>query len=88
MKKALDIIIKARGFIFTLVVIALFGYLARQISLIASVTPDQSALDAAQKRVNVQSVKLDTKTINSLKNINTVDGSVNPGSVGRYDPFD
>ena len=88
MKKALDILMRIRSFIFTLVVIALFGYLARQVSQIASVTPDQAAVDQAQKRANIQTVKLDLKTINALNDVLSVDGSVNPGSVGRYDPFD
>lgn len=74
---------KAQPLIYGLVLVGVFGFTAYEVNQALNVQPaaQQTAIKPLPKIV------FDTKTIDSLKQLNKVTGEVPLGNLGGHDPF-
>lgn len=82
-KALIPLLVKAQPVIYGLLLVGVFGYTAYEVNLALNVQPatQQSAIKPLPKIV------FDTKTIDSLKQLNQVTGEVPLGNLGGHDPF-
>jgi hypothetical protein len=82
-KELLPILGKAQGLIFGCAVVALFGYTAYIVNQAVNVQPaaSQSVIQPLPK------ITFNNQTMNQLKTLNNVGGSVPLGSLGTNNPF-
>jgi hypothetical protein len=83
-KKWLPLIKKLQPYIFGLLLIAVFAYTAFTINSALNVKPDPTAVAPPSTAAKIV---FDKATINSVKNLNVVQGDVPTGTLGKPDPF-
>jgi len=83
-KKLLPLARKFQSYVFGALLVGVFGYTAYTINVAlnvkASVAPTSTAAAAAK-------VSFDKTTIDAVKNLSVVQGSVPTGDLGKDDPF-
>lgn len=85
MKQALHILVRFRGFLITLAVVAIFGYTAHLLGQIVNAVPDQAYLD--KQKQGAPTTKIDLKAIQSVQQLQPVNTTPPPGGAGKGDPF-
>jgi hypothetical protein len=81
-KKILPQLIKAQPYLVGMVLIAVFGYTAWVVNEALNVKPGEPATVKTAPKIT-----FDRKTIDTVKNLNVVSGQINPGDIGKDDPF-
>lgn len=71
----------------TLVIVALVGYTAYQISRITTVQPDTAYMEANKKSHKTPSLKINQETMKQLKNLTPAGDTTVPVVTGKDDPF-
>jgi len=83
LKALIPKLVKAQPLIYGLLLVVVFGFTAYEVNLALNVQPaaQQTAIKALPK------ISFDTKTIDSLKQLDQVTGEVPLGTLGGHDPF-
>lgn len=83
LKALLPQLVKAQPYIYGFLLVGVFGFTAYEVNLALNVqpAPSQTAIQPLPK------ITFDTKTINSLNQLQQVAGEVPLGSLGANDPF-
>ena len=84
LKKSLPVLLKLQPYIFGVLLVALFGYTAYTVNAALNVKASVSALPATSP---ASAVTFDKQTIDSVKKLEVVQGSVPTGDLGTNDPF-
>lgn len=87
MKPFLNNLNRYKNFLILLFLIGLFGYTARQISLVVNSTPDPAYVDQQKQAATAGSVKIDTKTIDAVNSLAPVNDSTGISATTKSDPF-
>lgn len=83
--KILTILVRFKNLGQLILLLALFGYIIYQFSLVVAVNPDQSYI-SSQKDKTAQFFQFNKKTINSVSQLLNVSTDT-PASLGKGDPF-
>jgi hypothetical protein len=83
-KKWLPILRKAQPYVYGVVLVGVFGYTAVTVNNALDVKPDPAAETAKSAAAKVS---FDKKTIEVLKNLDVVQGTVPTVDLGSSDPF-
>ncbi|TAK89200.1 hypothetical protein EPO04_03835 [Patescibacteria group bacterium] len=86
-KKLLPLALRYKTLLTTLVVVALFGFTAYQISQITSVEPDPVYLQAKEKEAKTAGLKINKQTLDQVTKLDSSAGSTTPVNVGKSNPF-
>jgi hypothetical protein len=84
LKKWLPIAQKLQPYVFGALLVGLFGYTAYTVNSALNVKPIESAVPAVSPTSNVS---FDKQTIDSVKKLEVVQGTVPTGDLGTNDPF-
>jgi hypothetical protein len=83
-KKWLPLLRQAQPYVFGLLLVGVFGYTAYVVNMALNVKPDttpSATVNAAAK------ISFDKTTIQALKDLEVVQGTVDTGALGKSDPF-
>ena len=81
-KKWLPLLRKLQPYIFGIALVGVFGYTALLVNAALNVKPATSAAAPAEPKIS-----FDKKTIDAVKKLDVVQGSVPAGELGKTDPF-
>lgn len=82
-KKWLPILRQAQPFVFGALLVAVFGYTAYTVNAALNVKPQAAGVVATPKA----KITFDKKTIEVVKKLDVVQGTVPTGDLGKSDPF-
>ncbi len=82
-KKWLPILRKAQPYVFGVLLVGVFGYTA----LIVNAALNVQAASATTAATPVAKVSFDKATIDAVKKLDVVQGTVDPGALGTSNPF-
>ncbi len=83
LKTILPILHKLQPYVFGLALVGIFGYTAFLINASLNVKPNEVAPAAP----TVPKITFDKKTIEAIKKLEVVEGTVPSGGIGKSDPF-
>lgn len=83
-KKILPVLRKLQPYIFGVALIAVFGYTAYVVNAALNVQPDTTQAAAPDPTAKIV---FDKKTIDAVKSLQVVQGTVPAGDFGKTDPF-
>jgi hypothetical protein len=83
-KKLLPMAQKLQPYVFGVLLIAVFGYTAWVVNAALNVQPDTTISAAADPTAKIKFTKT---TIDAVKKLDVVQGSVPTGDLGKSDPF-
>ncbi len=87
LNKLLPLALKYKGLFVTVVIFAICGYTAYQISSVVAVNADAKTVSEEQAKVDAAKIKFDTKTINAIVHQSQVNVSPDLSGIGTSNPF-
>lgn len=85
-KKILPVLRKLEPYLFGLALIGAFGYTAYIVNAAMNVKPAE-VITGATATAKTTKIGFDKPTIEAIKKLQVVDGAVQPGDIGKHDPF-
>ena len=87
LNKLLPLLLKYKGLLVLVAVLAICGYTAYQISVVVAVAPDAKTISEEQANITTTKIKFDTKTIDAIVHQNQVNVSTDLSGLGTTNPF-
>lgn len=86
-RKLLNLLVRHKSFITTLVVLSLFGFTGYQVSQITAIEPDAAYMSLKEKENKTTSLRVNKEALDQIINLKPSGDTSIPVNVGKSNPF-